>query len=80
MSKNINHWDEQFKQDAIGYVKEHPELSHGQCAENLGGIVPHAEKLAVSEAQQQRRSRIQGDGELRFGRGKRDCPAQAGTA
>ncbi len=36
MSKNINHWDEQFKQDAIRYFKEHPELSHGQCAENLG--------------------------------------------
>lgn len=36
MSKTKKHYDAQFKLDAIQYVKDHPDLTHRECAVNLG--------------------------------------------
>ena len=36
MSKKSKQHDKQFKQNAVQYVKEHPDLSLEECAKNLG--------------------------------------------
>ena len=36
MSKKTKQHDKQFKQNAVQYVKEHPDLSLEECAKNLG--------------------------------------------
>ena len=33
--KNKQH-DRQFKLDAVQYINEHPDLTHAECAKNLG--------------------------------------------
>lgn len=36
MARRTKHHDNQFKLDAIHYVKEHPNLTQEECAKNLG--------------------------------------------
>ena len=36
MTKKRKQHDKQFKQNAVQYVKEHPDLSLEECAKNLG--------------------------------------------
>ena len=36
MSTKSKQHDKQFKQNAVQYVKEHPDLSLEECAKNLG--------------------------------------------
>ena len=36
MSRNFKQHDKQFKQDAVKYVKEHPNLTLEECCKNLG--------------------------------------------
>lgn len=36
MTKKTKQHDKQFKQNAVQYVKEHPDLSLEECAKNLG--------------------------------------------
>ena len=36
MSRQTKQHSQQFKQDAIKYVQEHPDISLEQCAKNLG--------------------------------------------
>ena len=36
MARRSKHHDDQFKIDAVKYVKEHPDLTQEQCAKNLG--------------------------------------------
>ena len=36
MSRQKAHHTKQFKLDAINYRREHPDLTQGECAKNLG--------------------------------------------
>ena len=36
MPRKTKQHDKQFKQDAVQYVHEHPELTQTECAKNLG--------------------------------------------
>ena len=36
MSSKRNHHSKQFKQDAVKYRNEHPDLTQVECAKNLG--------------------------------------------
>ena len=36
MSRKKPHHSRQFKLDAVGYRKEHPDLTQADCAKNLG--------------------------------------------
>ena len=36
MSSKRNHHSKQFKQDAVNYRNEHPDLTQVECAKNLG--------------------------------------------
>ena len=36
MARRSKQHDKQFKQNAVQYVKEHPDLSLEECAKNLG--------------------------------------------
>ena len=36
MARKNKHHDEQFKLDAVRYVKEHPDLTQEECCKNLG--------------------------------------------
>ena len=36
MSRQTKQHTQQFKQDAVKYVLEHPDLTHEECAKNLG--------------------------------------------
>lgn len=36
MAKKMKQFDNEFKNNAVQYVKDHPELSQEQAAENLG--------------------------------------------
>lgn len=36
MSRKKTHHSKQFKSDAAGYRREHPDLTQAECAKNLG--------------------------------------------
>ncbi len=36
MPRDIKQHNQQFKEDAVRYVKEHPDITLRQCAQNLG--------------------------------------------
>ena len=36
MPRDIKQHSQQFKEDAVRYVKEHPDITLRQCAQNLG--------------------------------------------
>ncbi len=36
MSRQTKQHSQQFKQDAVKYVQEHPDLTLAECARNLG--------------------------------------------
>lgn len=36
MARRNKHHDNQFKLDAVNYVKEHPDLTQEECCKNLG--------------------------------------------
>lgn len=36
MARHNKHHDQQFKIDAVNYVKEHPDLTQEECCKNLG--------------------------------------------
>ena len=71
-----NHFDKQFKLDAVQYYEEHAELGLRGCAKNLG-VSQQSISRWKKELSETGDLACRGGGQLLIGCRERNCPLEA---